>query len=219
MPAAGASVRREEVTMPDPKPPAAHRGPGAARRPFPFRPVAIAVAALVIVIAGAWIALLVSFPPARLRALLEGQASRTLGREVRLEGVSLSLWPPIRITVTAPAMAEAGGFRAGTMASAKWVHLDLDLFALLARRLVARRLEVSEPQVHMVLRPDGTTNFEGPVGLPAPGAAPGGPGGAPPLDLLVREFRLRKARVQIDDRRAHRRVVFGLDSRLGFSAE
>ena len=208
--------------MPDPPSPTSRSQPGprASRARAARRPLLIALASVAALIAAAWVALVVAFPPARLRALLETQASRALGREVRFERASLSLWPPVRLTVREPAVAEPGGFKAGTMVSARSVHLDFDLFALLVRRLVARRLEVVEPSIHLVLHPDGTTNFDGQIAAPgAPGEAGSGRVGPPPLDLLVREFRLRRARVQIDDQRARRRIVFGLDSRLDFASE
>jgi hypothetical protein len=194
--------------------------PAAQPARTPLRLLGLVLAVLVILFAIAWIALAVAFPPAKVRALVQTQLERTLDRQVRFEGASLSLWPPVRLTVTAPALAEPGGFGAGAAFRARAIHLDLDPLALLVRQLVVRRLELIEPFAHLALRADGGTNFDGIAAGPArraPGA--GGEAAAAPFDLVVREFRIRDGRVQVDDARARKRIVFGLDTRLGFRAE
>src|SRR6266850_2270455 len=189
------------------------KSPGA-RAP---RVLAITLAVVVALIVSAWAALAVAFPPARVRAWVQAQIGRALRREARFESAGLSLWPPVRITVRGPALAEPGGFAAGTALRARSVHLDLDLLGLLGRRLIVRRLEIVEPFAHVVLDPGGGSNFDG-LTAPPRGATPGS-GPPPGLDLLVEEFRVRGGRVQLDDARAHRRVVLDLDTRLGFSSE
>src|SRR5512143_3398476 len=148
------------------------------------------VATPLALVALAWIALLVLLPPARARRLVREQLSKSLAREVRFEDVGLSLWAPVRLTVQRPELAEPGGFERGSAFSARAVDLDLDVLALLARRVKVRRLAVESPDVHLLLRPDGSTNFDSLGAPPAPGARP-----APSLDLDVREFRVRGGRV------------------------
>jgi hypothetical protein len=191
--------------------------PTARARRFP-RALAIVLAAAVVLIGGAWVALAVMFPPARVRALVQAQLDRSLSRPTRFESASLSLWPPVRLTVVGPALAEPGGFAAGAALRARSIHLDLDLLGLLQRRLVVRRLEIVEPFVHLALARDGTSNFDHLVAPPAPGAA-AAKGAGISLDLLIQELRLRDARLQLDDGPAHRRVVLALDTRLSFSSE
>ncbi len=183
------------------------------------RALAIALAVAVVLVAGAWLALALAFPPARVRALVQAQLDHSLRRPVRFESAGISLWPPVRITVTGAELAEPGGFTAGSALSASSIHLDLDLLGLLQRRLVVRRLEIVEPFAHLALLADGRTNLDDLVAPPAPGASGARPGAQPGFDLLVQELRLRSGRLQFDDGRAHRRVVMGLDLRLGFSSE
>ncbi|HEY6867925.1 MAG TPA: AsmA-like C-terminal region-containing protein, partial [Candidatus Eisenbacteria bacterium] len=191
---------------------------GGPRRRSPWRLPLIIVGALAALAAAAWVALVIAFPPARVRALVQAQMARSLKREARFDDASISPWPPVRITVRGPALAEPGGFAAGSAFKAKSVLLDLNLLGFMTRRLVVDRLEIVEPVVHVVVHPDGTTNFDG-LAPPAAAAPPGQAPTAPALDLLVREFRVRDGRLQLDDQRAHRRVVLGLDTRLGFSLE
>src|SRR5262249_24388257 len=69
--------------------------------------------------------------------------------------------------------------------------------------------------LHLLMRADGTTNFEG-LGA-APVTAPAKV--APPLDLDVRELRVHDGSVLVDDVRAARRAAFGIETRRALSAE
>ena len=163
----------------------------------------------------AWLTIAVMFPPGRVRALIQTQISSALAREVRFDDAHVSLWPPVRLTVTAPALAEPGGFANGAVFEARSIHLDLDLLGLVARRLVVRRLVIDQPQLHLLLRADGTSNLDhvtqGPAGPAAPAAAP--------FDLAVSDLRIDGGRVLVDDLAAKRRVTFALDTRVALGAE
>jgi len=166
----------------------------------------------------AWAALAIFFPPAKLRPMLQAQASSALARETRFGDVSIGIFPPVRLTVRDAALAEPGGFNEGAALSARSVYLDLDVLALLARRVVVRRMTLDHPVLHFVTRADGTTNFDG------LGAAPAGGGtGAPTseqggMDLAVQDFRIEDGNVLIDDLKAGKRTTFNIGTRLSFAA-
>jgi hypothetical protein len=161
----------------------------------------------------------VFFPAAKVRALVQAQLTRSLAREVRFDDAAVSLWPPVRLRVSGLRLAEPGGIDRGAALDARALDLDLDVLALLARRLVVRRLVLEHPTLHLVIGADGHTNFDGLMKPQAPGA-PGGAGApAAPFDLAVRELEIVDAQVLIDDFAASRRVSFGLGSKLGFSLE
>src|SRR5215831_11469068 len=191
--------------------------PAAPRRRW-LRPLGITLGALAVLFAIAVVAFVVAFPPARVRALVEAQLQHSLQREARFAGAGISVWPPVGLRVSGLEIAEPGGFAAGTALSASSLRLDLDLLGLLlTRRLVVARLEIVGPLVHLVLRPDGSSNLDGLAAAPPVPAAGAHP--AAPFDLLVRDLEVRDGRFQIDDQRARRRIAFGLDTRLGFSSE
>jgi len=175
---------------------------------------------LAVLLGAAWAALAVLFPPARVRALVEAQLSRTLARELSFEDAAVALWPPVRLRVRGLKLAEPGGLARGAAFETRALDLDLDVLALLARRLVVRRLVLERPALHLVLGPGGATNFAGVLRKEAPPAA-GRPGAAAaaPFDLAVRELAIVEGRVLVDDLAARRRTMFGIDSRLGFSLE
>lgn len=155
-----------------------------------------------VVLAGvAWAALAVLLPPARVRAIAERELSRRVAREVRFASVRVGLFPPVRVTVRALEVAEPGGFDAGSLFACEAVRLDLDPWALWARRVRVQRLHVDSPTLHVAVRADGSSNLDGLV--PADTAVAAGPA----LDLEVREFRVRDGRVLVDHAPSGRRVL------------
>jgi hypothetical protein len=167
-----------------------------------------------VLLALAWGALAVLLPPARATQLVRTQLARSLGRDVRFERVQLSLWPPVRLSVQKLELAEPGGFGHGTAFAARAVDLDLDVLALLGRRVRVRRLSLDSPALHLVLRADGSTNFDGLAAAPAAGKQ------APPaLDLDLRDFCVRAGQLLIDDVRAARRISLLFATRTSLSAE
>lgn len=184
-----------------------------ARSPA-LRRALVVLGALAALIVLAWVALIVALPPAKLRALLNAQLSAALRREVRFDSASASLWPPVRLTLRHPALAEPGGFARGAAFEATALHLDLDPFALLARRLVIRRLGLDHPTLHVTLRADGTTNLDS---LAAPPPTAGNRAAVPPMDLAIQDLRLEGARLLVDDVRGARRTLVEFDSRMDFA--
>src|SRR5438045_205894 len=95
-------------------------------RSRPLRTALVAVATLAALLLAAWGALVIAFPPARVRALVAAQLQRSFRRGVRFTGVGVSLWPPVRLHASDVALAEPGGFAAGSAARAARIDLDLD---------------------------------------------------------------------------------------------
>ncbi len=171
--------------------------------------------AIPLLLAGAaWAALALLFPPAKVRALVSAQLTTALAREVRFADAAIGLWPPVRLSVRQPAVAEPGGFARGVAFQAQALHLDLDILPLLSRRIVVRRLVLDHASVHLVLRPDGTTNFDGMMKPSAPASSTSGA-----MSLDIRELRLFATRVLVDDLKAARRTTFTVESRVALKAE
>src|SRR4030095_675147 len=90
-----------------------------------------------------------------------------------------------------------------------------DVFALLGRRVVVRRLVVTRPTLHLVMRADGTTNLDD-IGRKE--GAPGPSGGAP-MDVALRQTAVEQGRVLIDDVKAEKRATFAVDTRMALRSE
>ncbi|MBI1799923.1 MAG: AsmA family protein, partial [Candidatus Eisenbacteria bacterium] len=171
---------------------------------------------LALVLSG-WAALVILLPPARVLAIARAQLSAALRREVRLDRASVSPWPPVRIELKGLAISEPEGFSRGSSFEARSLDLNLNLFALLLRRAVVRDFTLEQPVLHLVLRGDGTTNFDGLLSAPPPGGAASGAAASVPFDLAVHTCSVRGGRVMVDDVRAARRTVFTIDSRIALS--
>jgi hypothetical protein len=125
----------------------------------------------------------------------------------------------VRLSVRRVELAEQGGFERGTAFSAGSMDLDLDVLALLSRRVRVRRLSLESPALHLVLRADGTTNFDGLGAAPAKTPARSPAHAPPPLDLDVRELNIHGGSVLVDDLRAGKRTAFAIETRTALSAE
>lgn len=190
--------------------------------PLPMPPASTAsarrllwvAAAIVVLIGAAWAAVVILLPPERARSLARQQLSSALTREVRFTDASVGLWPPVRITLSRLEIAEPGGFGQGAALQTRAIHLDLDVLALLARRIVVKRLVLDHPALHLVLRPDGTTNFDGVAKSSTDRDA-----ASKPMDLELRELRIERGRALIDVAGSRRRMTFEVSSRMVLKAE
>ena len=145
--------------------------------------------------------------------MARAQLSAALTREVRFGDTTIGLWPPVRVSVKDLELAEPGGFTQGAAFQTRALHLDLDVFALLGGRVRVRRLVLDRPALHVVLRPDGTTNLDHLVREPTPGKRP-----SRPMDLDLDQLAIEHGRVLIDALASARRVTFALDSRIELSS-
>ncbi len=183
----------------------------------PLRTFGIALGAVAVLVAAAWIALAVLLPHDRALTLVRGQLARSLRREARIADVSVRLWPPVRLVARGFELAEPGGFTRGAAVKVGSVHVDLDVLPLLFGRLVVRSLTLEQPTLHLVLRADGTTNLDDLLAV-APSSGPRA-GAGPAMDLAVRSFAVRGGELLVDDLNAKRRIFLGLDTRFSLSAE
>src|SRR5215831_18650489 len=92
------------------------RSPDGSRRTSmatvsrPVRFLLIVAGALVALMLVGWATLAILFPPTKVRAIAQKQLSSALTREVRFDGASVSIFPPVRLNVNGLALAEPGGF-------------------------------------------------------------------------------------------------------------
>ncbi len=136
----------------------------------------IGIAVLLVLIVAAALALPALVDVNRYRATIEQHARQTLGREVRLGEMKLSLWPVFGVRVDDLAVGALPEEGSGDLLSAKSLRVGARLLPLLRKRLEVTSLVVQAPRLRLERGADGGWNVER---LLAPGDGDG-PGPATP---------------------------------------
>ncbi len=166
---------------------------------------AVVLAALLIVTA-ALIPIAIEFfsPAAKIQALVVKKAEKALGRQIRINGMSWSLWGLDLRDLT---VSELPDFRAGTFATAELVRIRVSLRALWSRReLLASKVEAHSLDLKLRRAKDGKTNFDDLIEKfhalsgRAAESRPARAAGALALSMTGRRVLVRKARISFDDR-------------------
>ncbi len=180
------------------------------------RRLGILVGAILLVMAGAAIALKVILTPEKLRALVEPRLEAAVGREVQLGSVGLRIFPKVAIRLGDVAIANPPGFGSEPMLELDALDLQVQVRPLLRREIVLNQVRLIRPHIRYEVAADGSSNLAGLGGAkgerePAPEEAAAG---AAALGLLVGELTLRDGRVEYSDAASGRRVDFKLDARI-----
>lgn len=157
--------------------------------------VGLAVVLLLVVAALVLLPRLVDLP--RVRQLVAQEAGRALGRPVRFEGLSLSLFPLPAIEVKKLSVAEDPRFGSAQFLTADEIRLRLKLSKLFSGQIEFSELQIDRPKIRLVQDYAGGANYAT-LGAPAtPHAGPkrGGEGakGAGALAVAISEIRIRDA--------------------------
>ena len=136
--------------------------------------VGVAVASLLAAGLALLLILSVVIPADTVRDAVKAQIHEVTGLEPVLRGdVSVSLFPPVRLSVRRFELAEPGGFERGSALSVGSIDLDLDVFALFGRRVQLRllplllgRIEIADvtlvrPTITIAFASDGSSNWAG----------------------------------------------------------
>ena len=113
------------------------------------------------------------------RAEVERAVEGATGRELTLSGaVGVSYWPVLGLHAAGASLANVEGGRAPAFLTAEDIHVGVELWPLLERRVVVRRLVLQQPAIALEVDQQGRPNWIfGPPRRPAPppGAAPATP--------------------------------------------
>lgn len=187
-----------------------------------------AIRALVVLVALAGVALgalAIALPrlasSEAVKARLEQAARDATGEDVRWDALGVGLLPP-RLVVSAPRIESKGG--APPKLRAERVNLRIALLPLLARTLVIDSLVVDGAETRAVRTPTG---IELPIAAAPPPRGPSRPPGAKPpapppegtapegkapLALAVRDLRLARSRLVLEDRSVKPPVTWELSN-------
>ena len=168
-----------------------------------IRWVAAGVAAVLFLLAGAETGLRWASSSDWAREWARQKAAEMLHRDVRLQKMSVSF---SGIKLDGLEIAEPGGFEEGTFVSAQRVRVRVNLLALLRKRLAVRAFIITQAEVNLVRREDGTFNFDGIV--PAAEEKPKDEKpSAWPLDITLDRLSMRDMALTYTDLQQHTRAA------------
>ena len=184
----------------------------------------LALLPIVLVVAAASIVLL--FPAERVAAIAARHAETALGREVRIDRVSIDLFPTpgVALEGVAIAGAEADG---PPLATVRRAVLRFKLLPLFARRVVVDAVTLEAPRMLVVVDSSGALSLPMFGGTQADTATedadapqPAAEAGAGGVAFLVDRFEIRDGRFAYRDERTGTAVrVDGVDQRLHLAGE
>jgi hypothetical protein len=163
---------------------------------------------LLVFLAAAYIAVKVAFPPEKIGALVAVQGSKALGRPVSVGGVSVRVFPSIKISVRDVRLANDSGFSAEPAAVLKRLDLAISLWSLVRFSPVIHEVRLVEPDILFEVDSTGRNN------LASLGAADSLPEEEDslltlPANVALKSFVLQNGRVRYREIGAGREITLG----------
>ena len=100
------------------------------------------------------------FPTAKVKAEIEKRVSKSIGRTVELDDVSLSIFPKLALKLKGLRVYNPEDFPAGEMVSIDNLSCGLKLWPLLKKQFVFDEITVNHPVLKLYVARDGKTNFD-----------------------------------------------------------
>jgi len=178
----------------------------------------LCILALVFVLAlvVAFFAIRQAFPPEKIQAIVEKQASEILKREVKVGGAALKIWPlGIQIKDVKVANNPGGGFSKDPLLDLPLVTVKIDLAKLLIFQVAIDKISLENMSLLYEVMPDGRTSIDGLGGEPDTTAAVKDTAKLDlskielPGSLALNSLNIKNAKVVFNDRSQKRKIVLG----------
>ena len=115
---------------------------------------------LVVFLAAAYITVKVAFPPEKIREMIAVHGSEALGRPVSVGGISVRVFPTIKIAVSDVRLANDSGFSTEPAVTMKQMDLAVSLWSLLRFSPVINKVRLVEPDILFEVDTTGRNNLE-----------------------------------------------------------
>ncbi|MBI5210613.1 MAG: hypothetical protein HY927_11640 [Elusimicrobia bacterium] len=149
-------------------------------------------------LAAVTVALKKYLPPEKIQELIVTQSRKTIGREVKLQGVELGALSGL--VVKGIEVSEKPDFKAGTFVSIGSFQLKVKLAPLMYRSVVVDKLKADGVKAQVRRFADGTFNFSDLLATSTAAARPGAPGAAAPApSAQAMPFALKVSKASLVD--------------------
>ena len=110
---------------------------------------------------GAYFAIKIAFPPAKIKELVHEHGSEALHRDVSVQDVSIRVFPNLKLSVSEINVANAKGFSSDPCIKLRELALSIDFLSLLRFSPVVNEIKLVEPEILYEVSKDGHNNLEG----------------------------------------------------------
>ncbi|MDR2594107.1 MAG: hypothetical protein LBC87_04980 [Fibromonadaceae bacterium] len=191
-----------------------------------FKILAVLVVLFVVFFVAAFFVVKSKFPPEKIQALVEEQASGILKREVKVGGAGLSFLPlGIQLKDLKIANNSGGGFSKEPFVDLPLAIIKIDLAKLLIFHVAIDKISIENLSLLYEVMPDGRTSIDGLGGEPDTTAKKD----TSKLDLskielpgsfALSSFQIKNAKVIFNDRSQKTKMVFGnINLKIGLSLD
>ncbi|MCL2207254.1 MAG: AsmA family protein [Fibromonadales bacterium] len=179
-----------------------------------FKIAGILAIIFVLALIAAVIAIKQAFPPERIKALVEEQATKTLHREVSVGGAGFSIWPlGISLENIKVANNPGKGFSKDPMLDLPKAIVKIDLTKLLLLQVAIDKISIENLSLLYEVMPDGRTSIDGLGGAPDTTAKDTAKLDLSnielPGSLALNSFEIKDAKVIFNDLSAKRKIILG----------
>ncbi|MEO7424332.1 MAG: AsmA family protein [Fibrobacteria bacterium] len=116
---------------------------------------------VVILSLGAYFAIKIAFPPAKIKELVHKHGSEALHRDVSVEDVSIRVFPNLKLSVSEVNVANAPGFSSDPCIKLRELALSINFLSLLKFSPVVNEIKLVDPEILYEVSRDGHNNLEG----------------------------------------------------------
>ena len=189
---------------------------GARRRRSGLARVVIFILVLAAIIAGGIVAISQLLSPTFIVQRLQVAVKEQTGRTLVIEGKpNIRVFPRIAVSLPGVRLSNPPGFPGGDFVRMRRLELVMELWPLLQRELVLKKLHLVQPQIHLMVNEKGRDNWSF---APAGGGA-GGRGGGLIERIRLAPITIERGVVLYDDvRGGARHLVRDVDVELKLSS-
>lgn len=110
---------------------------------------------------GAYFAIKIAFPPAKIKELVHKHGSEALNRDVSVQDVSIRVFPNLKLSVSEINVANAPGFSTDPCIKLRELALSINFLSLLRFSPVVNEIKLVDPEILYEVSKDGHNNLEG----------------------------------------------------------
>ena len=162
-----------------------------------FKWLGIILASLIVLIAAAAIALALFLPLDKIKDMAAAELTKALNRQVKIEKASFNIFTGLKLEKLSIADLPKNGKR--DFISADAIELHYDLWPLLQRKIVIRKIGLAKPHIYVEKQVKGDFNFSDLLAPQKPAEKKREEQGKLPFELFINSFYVKSGHIVYSD--------------------